>query len=597
MPLAHCHRVAWRRTASGAWHPLYRAERDEVLLARLRSCLGLAFVGIIAWGVQLVLEGPTARGHGLLVAYATVCVGVWTMTMLPVARRRATGLALAYVLILTAGVAALLPQLPEGPAIAAAVLVTTLLGITLLLPWGAAPQAAAGVAAVAAYAWIHWHAAHTPHLAGFSLVVLAAVSALVGAHLLAAYRARIFEHTWQQQQLVALTANLLAQAEPQDVMSSVVEHARRLMVADLAILAEHDPKRCLRRVSAISPPNDDRLGRWLGLEVPDDVALLAPTLTADFLRIPEDDPGGPLAAMLQGRGVHHTLFVAMRSGGARLGNLAIARRTAVPFSPGEEMLARGVADQAALALRNARLVADLREASQLKSQFVSTVSHELRTPLNVILGFSEMGRDPAVEEAERLHCFTHIEMAGRDLLSLIESTLDIGRIEAGLDAVRPEPVALPELWSELAASASRLPRQEGVDLQWSTTVPPIRVVTDPRKLTVVLRNLVGNALKFTESGRVRVELRAENGRLVVRVSDTGIGIRAEDHERIFELFRQADGSDTRRYGGTGLGLYIVRRFVEQLGGTVGVQSAPGEGAVFTVRMPLVLAASQVASAA
>jgi signal transduction histidine kinase len=328
------------------------------------------------------------------------------------------------------------------------------------------------VAAVAAYAWIHWNAAQTPTLAGLSLVLLTAVSAVVGAHLIAAYRARIFEHTWQQQQLVALTGDLLAQVEPQDVMNRVVEHARRLLLADLTVLAEHDDKRRLRRVSAISPAHDERLGRWLNLEVPDDVLLLAPTLVQDFLRIPEDDPDGPLAGMLLERGVRQTLFVAMRSGGTRLGNLAIARRTEVPFSSGEQLLARGLADQAALALRNARLVADLREASQLKSQFVSTVSHELRTPLNVILGFSEMGRDPTVEEAERLDCFRHIEMAGRDLLSLIESTLDIGRIEAGVDAVRCEPVALPEHRADLAASGARLPRRAGVELGHGHRHPP-----------------------------------------------------------------------------------------------------------------------------
>jgi signal transduction histidine kinase len=156
---------------------------------------------------------------------------------------------------------------------------------------------------------------------------------------------------------------------------------------------------------------------------------------------------------------------------------------------------------------------------------------------------------------------------------------------------------LPALWAELAAVGGRLPRREGVELHWSPAAPPIRVVTDPRKLTVVMRNLVGNALKFTERGRVQVELLGDGRELVVRVSDTGIGIRPEDHETIFELFRQGDGSDTRRYGGTGLGLYIVRRFVEQLGGTVAVESAAGRGSVFTVRLPLVLADSQVASAA
>jgi len=110
-------------------------------------------------------------------------------------------------------------------------------------------------------------------------------------------------------------------------------------------------------------------------------------------------------------------------------------------------------------------------------------------------------------------------------------------------------------------------------------------VTDPRKLLVVVRNLVGNALKFTERGSVRAEVRLEADTVILRVADTGIGIRREDQETIFDMFRQADGSDTRRFGGSGLGLYIVRRFVQQLGGTIALESAPGQGSVFTVALP------------
>jgi len=109
--------------------------------------------------------------------------------------------------------------------------------------------------------------------------------------------------------------------------------------------------------------------------------------------------------------------------------------------------------------------------------------------------------------------------------------------------------------------------------------------TDPRKLTVVLRNLAGNALKFTEHGFVELEAGVTADAVVLRVRDSGIGIRPEDHEHVFDMFRQADGSDTRGFGGTGLGLYIVRRFVRQLGGDVTVTNASGDGSVFTVTLP------------
>jgi signal transduction histidine kinase len=135
-----------------------------------------------------------------------------------------------------------------------------------------------------------------------------------------------------------------------------------------------------------------------------------------------------------------------------------------------------------------------------------------------------------------------------------------------------------------------------VALEWESDARGLSLRTDPRKLTIIVRNLVGNALKFTEKGYVRVEAAAERGALYIQVRDTGIGIKAEDQDAIFEKFRQADGSETRRFGGSGLGLYIVRRFAEQLGGTVVVSSKPGDGSTFTVRLPLT-ASSTVANAA
>ena len=136
-----------------------------------------------------------------------------------------------------------------------------------------------------------------------------------------------------------------------------------------------------------------------------------------------------------------------------------------------------------------------------------------------------------------------------------------------------------------------MPRRDGVCLEWRDAPSHILVMTDPRKLTLVLRNLVGNALKFTERGRVRVEMEAVADGLVLRVSDSGIGIHPQDQEAIFEMFHQADNSDRRRFGGSGLGLYIVRRCVQQLGGTIMVESAPGRGAAFTVRLPATMMVS------
>ncbi|MCW5890427.1 MAG: PAS domain S-box protein [bacterium] len=254
------------------------------------------------------------------------------------------------------------------------------------------------------------------------------------------------------------------------------------------------------------------------------------------------------------------------------------------LTPERARIARGLAHVAGIGLENARLVAELEQASRLKSEFVSTMSHELRTPLNVILGYAEMGRDRSIG-LDLDDTLSRIEASGRDLLGLIESTLEIGKIEAGRDQVRVEMVPLPAFWAQLGDGCGRLPRKPGVAFDWAKSVPDVVLRTDPRKLVVVVRNLVGNALKFTEQGAVRVTLEATPQGLALRVADTGIGIAPADQQAVFEMFRQVDGSDTRRFGGTGLGLYIVRRFVEQLGGTIVVESALGAGTTFLVTLP------------
>jgi signal transduction histidine kinase len=201
-----------------------------------------------------------------------------------------------------------------------------------------------------------------------------------------------------------------------------------------------------------------------------------------------------------------------------------------------------------------------------------------------MLGYTEMLRDET-DELTRWTLLDRMEASGRDLLELIESTLDLGRIEAGRDAVHLETISLRTLLLAVGATCSRFPRPSGVTLRWPGDPPDCALMTDPRKLTVIVRNLVGNALKFTDHGFVELEVDVDGDAIVLRVRDTGIGIRPEDHERVFDMFRQADGSDSRRFGGTGLGLYIVRRFVAQLGGTVTLDSAPGQGSTFTVTLP------------
>jgi len=213
------------------------------------------------------------------------------------------------------------------------------------------------------------------------------------------------------------------------------------------------------------------------------------------------------------------------------------------------------------------------------------MSHELRTPLHVILGFAEMAYDIDMEPTQRRECLARIQDAGRDLLAMIEGTLEIGRLETGPDEVRSDEISLPVLLDELHGLCTAMPREPDVALLWCERVPPARLVSDQRKLSIVLRNLIGNSLKFTRRGHVGLTVHVRPAHVEFVVADTGIGIREQDREAIFEMFRQADQSDSRRFGGTGLGLYIVRRYVEQLGGTLRLESTVGLGSTFTVTVP------------
>jgi signal transduction histidine kinase len=279
--------------------------------------------------------------------------------------------------------------------------------------------------------------------------------------------------------------------------------------------------------------------------------------------------------------------MALRSGTQVIGLQVVGRRRgATPFSLVDRRIAEGIAQVASMALANARLLEQLEQMNRHKSEFVSTVSHELRTPLNVLLGFAEIARGPQIAPAERDDVLRKIEEAGKQLFELIESTLAVGKLEMEREEIRLEDVVLDEFWRDLERECRLLPGNPAVRLEWVGTLPPVTVVTDPWKVRTVVRNLVGNAFKFTERGGVRVEAHGDGEGITIRVADTGIGMAAEHVPVIFDMFRQVDGSSTRRFGGLGLGLHIVRRLTELLGGRVTVQSSPGVGSTFTVVLPL-----------
>ena len=233
---------------------------------------------------------------------------------------------------------------------------------------------------------------------------------------------------------------------------------------------------------------------------------------------------------------------------------------------------------------------ELEQASQYKSEFLANMSHELRTPLNSTLILAKLLADnkPGNLSAEQVKYAQTIHAAGNDLLALINDILDLSKIEAGQAEVSLESVQLAQALQALVEPLRPVAQEKGLTLA-ATVAPdvPAALETDPMRLGQVLKNLLSNALKFTEQGSVELHVsRNPDETLSFAVRDTGIGIPAHQQELIFDAFRQADGSTHRKYGGTGLGLSISRDLAQLLGGRITVHSTPGEGSVFTLVLPL-----------
>jgi len=227
------------------------------------------------------------------------------------------------------------------------------------------------------------------------------------------------------------------------------------------------------------------------------------------------------------------------------------------------------------------------ESDQLKSAFLANMSHEIRTPMNAILGFSELLNDPELDETNKEKYLTTINHATHQLLHIITDIVDISKIEARQEVVHHEVFNLNKLLEEVISDFEQLASQKNLKLVMIMKIPidSVSIRSDQTKLRQILNNLIGNALKFTENGTVEITMANNYRQLIFSISDTGIGIDPSLHEAIFDRFRQADLGISRKYGGTGLGLSLARSYIEMLGGTIHVDSSPGNGSTFMFEIP------------
>jgi signal transduction histidine kinase len=428
-----------------------------------------------------------------------------------------------------------------------------------------------------------------------------AVIAMENARLLDELRGRTDDLARSVEELKALSEVGQAVSSTLDLHSVLVTILNRsiaLAGADAGVIFRYSrAERAFRFVEAVGW-DEATVNHVRDLNVGETVTALGQAVANRApLQIPDLAlrPSNPLRDSAIAAGFHSALIVPLVGADRIMGATILERRAAGEFPEATIRLMQALASQSVLAIQNARLfreIADkseqLAQASQHKSQFLANMSHELRTPLNAILGYTELMADGIYGELapRAAGVLERVQNNGKHLLALINDVLDLAKIEAGQLSMELEDYAMPDVVQSVVSATEGMATTKGLKFTADIApgLPPGR--GDARRLSQVLLNLVGNAVKFTDVGEVAIGAMAKNGSFVLTVRDTGPGIAAADQAKIFEEFQQVDNSNTRKKGGTGLGLAISKRMVEMQGGTISVDSELGHGATFRVTLPV-----------
>ncbi|MFP5502348.1 MAG: ATP-binding protein, partial [Candidatus Sericytochromatia bacterium] len=372
------------------------------------------------------------------------------------------------------------------------------------------------------------------------------------------------------------------------VLARIVEVAQHLLEAKYAALGVlADDKTTLKNFVTIGVSEDER--RAIG-PLPTGKGILGAMLSEGHPLRLSDLNADPRSAGCPFPHPQMTSFlgVPILWRGQVFGRLYVTdKRTAETFSVEDEEIATMLAAQAAIAIENANLYERAQEANRMKSEFLANMSHELRTPMNSILGFTELvmnGTLGPVNEKQQ-QSLQRVLRNGHHLLELINDVLDLSKIEAGKMTLTESEFSPEALLAAAWSTIEPMAGQKGLSARLDLAGAPAVVRGDEGKLRQVVLNLLSNAVKFTDAGTIGIRAEADEDTYLIHVSDTGVGISAENLGLIFEEFRQVDASSTRQAGGTGLGLAISRKMTQLMGGDISVVSTVGKGSTFTIRLP------------